>query len=81
MRIKIYIGPMDPAPEGFRRRFILDGWRGVEHWYGARTAVNRRWAEECGGLAVLQAERRAYRDAQRASVAGQGHSARQVRHA
>lgn len=68
-RTKIYIGPMDPAPEGFRNRFIRDGWRGVEHWYGARTAVNKRWADECGGLEALRAERRAWRLAQRGMVA------------
>lgn len=53
----------NPMPEGFRERFIKNGWRGVERYYGARTAVNQRWIAECGGLKALQAERRAYLDA------------------
>lgn len=51
----------EPAPPGFRERFILDGWRGIERYYGARTDVMNRWIEECGGIDVLKAERRAHR--------------------
>lgn len=79
MRTKIYIGPMDPPPEGFRDRFIRDGWRGIERYYGARTAVMLRWIEESGGLDSLQAARREWRNAQRASVANPQQCARQVR--
>ena len=81
MRTKIYIGPNDPAPEGFRHRYITGGWRAIEHWYGARTAVNRRWFAECGGYDALKAERRAYREAQRASVANSAGMGRKVQHA
>lgn len=48
-------------PEGFRARFIADGWRGIERYYGGRTKINRLWIAQCGGLEALQAERRAAR--------------------
>jgi hypothetical protein len=57
-----------PVPERFRQRFIEDGWRGIERYYGARTEVMLQWIAECGGLIVLKAERRAYRQ-QRAEAA------------
>lgn len=40
--------PFEPAPEGFPYRFVKDGWRGVERYYGGRTARNKRWLKECG---------------------------------
>lgn len=52
-----------PMPEGFRARFIKDGWRGVERTYGYRRSILQRFIAECGGLDVLQAERRAARRA------------------
>lgn len=52
------------VPEGFRDRFIIDGWRGIERYYGARTGLMLRWIDASGGLEVLQAERRAYRQAE-----------------
>lgn len=51
-------------PPGFRDRFIKDGWRGIERYYGARTSLMMDWINQCGGIEVLQAERRVYRDAQ-----------------
>jgi len=51
----------EPAPQGFRQRFVEDGWRGIERYYGARTDVMLRWIEECGGLEILKAERREWR--------------------
>jgi hypothetical protein len=53
------------CPAGFRQRFITDGWRGIERYYGARTDVMMRWLDECGGVERMQAERRAYLSAQR----------------
>lgn len=52
--------PYAPPPEGFRDRFIRGGWRAVEAAYGARTALNKRWINELGGLSVLRSERKAY---------------------
>lgn len=51
-----------PMPERFRERFIADGWRGIERYYGARTEVMMQWIAECGGLETLRAERRRYRE-------------------
>lgn len=48
-----------PCPPEFRDMFVGYGWRHVEHLYGARTDVIRRWIAESGGLAQLQAERKA----------------------
>lgn len=63
------------VPEGFRDRFITDGWRGIERYYGARTDLMMKWIGACGGVEVLQAERREYRqrqaDAARLSVAAE----------
>lgn len=53
------------VPEGFKARFIADGWRGVERYYGARTALCRRWIADVGGLDALQAERKAHLRAMR----------------
>jgi len=44
-----------PPPEGFRNRFIQDGWRGIENYYGARTSVNRKWIALCGGQELREA--------------------------
>lgn len=52
------------VPEGFRDRFITDGWRGIERYYGARTDLMMKWIGVCGGVTQLQAERRAYRQEQ-----------------
>jgi hypothetical protein len=32
-----------PVPPEFREAFIRNGWRYVEHQYGARTDVIRKW--------------------------------------
>lgn len=57
------------CPAGFRQRFITDGWRGIERYYGARTDVMMRWLEECGGVEKMQAERRAWLRQQREAAA------------
>ncbi len=49
-----------PVPDGFAETFVRFGWRGVETFYGARTAVNRRWIEEAGGPELI-AQRQQYR--------------------
>jgi hypothetical protein len=54
-----------PMPERFRERFIKDGWRGIERYYGPRTDVMQQWIAECGGLAALKEERRRYRESVR----------------
>ena len=51
--------PFEPAPEGFAVRFVKDGWRGVERYYGGRTERNLRWLKECG-RDHLQSLRRRY---------------------
>lgn len=51
-------------PPGFRARFIEDGWRGIERYYGARTDLMMKWIDACGGIDALQADRRAYRQRQ-----------------
>lgn len=56
------------VPEGFRDRFITDGWRGIERYYGARTDLMMKWIGACGGVEHLQGERRAYRRAQAAAA-------------
>lgn len=50
-------------PDGFRQVFIEHGWRGIERYFGARTSLMMEWIGQCGGIEVLQAERRAYRQA------------------
>lgn len=50
-----------PVPPEFREQFLAKGWRHVEHLYGARTDLIRKWIALCGGLAALQAERKARR--------------------
>lgn len=52
-----------PMPDGFRARFVKDGWRGIERTYGYRRSILMRFIAQCGGLDVLQAERRAARKA------------------
>jgi hypothetical protein len=63
------------VPEGFRQRFVEDGWRGIERYYGARTDLMMKWIDECGGIETLQVERKEHRraqaDAARVSVAGE----------
>lgn len=54
----IYRAPYEPAPEGFAARFVKDGWRGVERFYGARTDRNTRWVQECGGDRLQELRRR-----------------------
>ncbi len=34
---------MRPPPPEFRQEFIRKGWRHVEHLYGARTDLIRKW--------------------------------------
>lgn len=51
-------------PDDFRDVFIRHGWRGIERHFGARTSLMMDWVNQCGGIEVLQAERRAYRSAQ-----------------
>ena len=60
MSVCISSGPYEPAPEGFPARFVKDGWRGIERYYGARTDINLRWLNECG-RERLEALRRRYR--------------------
>jgi hypothetical protein len=55
-------------PEGFRERFVKHGWRSAERYYGARTEITRRWIADCGGIDLLQAERKAYRAAMKVGV-------------
>jgi len=50
--------PYEPAPEGFAARFIRDGWRGIERFYGARTDVSTRWVEESGGDRLKELRKR-----------------------
>ena len=52
-------------PEGFVQRFIEDGWRGIERYYGARTEVMMKWIAQSGGLDHMKALRKAHRDEQR----------------
>lgn len=52
------------VPEGFRARFIEDGWRGIERYYGARTDLMMKWINACGGIDALKAARRAHRQQQ-----------------
>jgi len=47
MSITVYCRPYEPAPEGFASRFVKDGWRGIERYYGARTDIMLRWLNEC----------------------------------
>ena len=35
--------PMRPPPPEFRQEFVRKGWRHVEHLYGARTDLIRKW--------------------------------------
>jgi hypothetical protein len=50
-------------PTAFRAVFVEHGWRGIEHYFGARTAVNKRWMSEGGpeAEAELKALRLRYR--------------------
>jgi hypothetical protein len=52
-----------PPPPEFRQQFIIGGWRRVERIYGARTDTIRKWIDMLGGLAALQAERAAVKQA------------------
>ncbi|GLT02954.1 hypothetical protein GCM10007897_43850 [Sphingobium jiangsuense] len=38
----------EAAPSDFDFVFVKHGWRGVENFFGARTAVNKRWLQERG---------------------------------
>jgi hypothetical protein len=58
--VSIYQGAYDPAPEGFAYRFVKDGWRGIERYYGPNNDVRNRWMAECG-KARLIALRNRYR--------------------
>lgn len=35
-------------PRDFEVVFVRFGWRGIEHIFGARTSVNKRWIEQSG---------------------------------
>lgn len=48
-------------PPDFETVFLVEGWRGIERVFGARSTVNVRWLEECGGIAAMQAKRMAHR--------------------
>ena len=37
-----------PLPPEFKAEFIRKGWRHVEHIYGARTDLIRKWLYLCG---------------------------------
>ncbi|WP_159975852.1 MULTISPECIES: hypothetical protein [unclassified Novosphingobium] len=56
----IITGRFPPLPEGFRKRFIEQGWRGVERVYGARREVIQRWIAEAGGPVQLTDARKAW---------------------
>lgn len=58
MSVFVYCRPYEPAPEGFAARFVKDGWRGIERYYGARTARNHRWLNECGKERLKELRRR-----------------------
>jgi hypothetical protein len=47
--VTISTRPYEPAPEGFALRFVKDGWRGIERYYGMRNDISPRWVHECGG--------------------------------
>lgn len=49
MSVTISTRPYEPAPEGFALRFVKDGWRGIERYYGMRNDISPRWVHECGG--------------------------------
>lgn len=49
-----------PMPEGFRRRFIEQGWRGVERAYGHNREVIKRFIAQCGGPHQLAAARKVH---------------------
>lgn len=57
------------VPDDFRAVFIAHGWRGIERHFGARTSLMMEWINQCGGIEVLQAERRAYRQARMEAAA------------
>lgn len=52
-------------PEGFRQRFIEQGWRGVERAYGHNRQVIKLFIAMCGGPKQLGAARKAYLAEQR----------------
>lgn len=46
------------CPPDFGFVFVKYGWRGVEHFFGARTPVNVRWLNECGRDRIKPLRRR-----------------------
>lgn len=57
---KVPLDVLRKRPPEFEAVFLAEGWRGIERYFGARTAVNRAWLEECGGVKPMQARRRQY---------------------
>jgi len=59
------------------------GWRGVERAFGARTDINKRWLNHCGGEELRQARLRylAQMSALRAEKAQREAASRQRAHA
>ena len=41
--MKLATRHMRPPPPEFKAEFIRKGWRHVEHIYGARTDLTRKW--------------------------------------
>ncbi|WP_202185036.1 hypothetical protein [Blastomonas sp. CCH9-A1] len=59
MRVLRYIPPFAKRiPREFKEVLDESGWREVEHLFGKRTSVNRRWVEHLGGKDYLQARKR-----------------------
>ena len=52
---------LKPPPPGFAEIYIRWGWRGVETFFGSRTACNKRWIEQHGP--ELKQARQTYRQA------------------
>lgn len=46
-----------PVPIGFADVFVRDGWRGIEHCFGARTDLLLKWIEMSGGETLHQRRR------------------------
>lgn len=46
-----------PVPRGFADRFVEDGWRGIEMYYGARTDLLLKWINLCGGEELYRRRR------------------------
>lgn len=45
-------------PPDFPAVFVEFGWRGVEHFFGARTSINVKWLRQCGEKRLKTLRRR-----------------------